>query len=488
MSLIKNLIVCCLGAGCFLASRPALAGELHAGPAYDEFSLTLTPGDRVEEAGPFYYRQQIETLHQWAIPPFFSRTTDPSLEYEEYDFLYPLLTYDKFGEETRWQIGQLFAIATGGAQNGKVDHRFTLFPIYFQQRSKDPAQNYTAVVPFYGHLRNRLFRDEINFVMMPFYVQSRKRDVVTYNMPYPVFHLRYGKGLKGWQVWPLAGHEHKDITTNTNGFGDTEQVPGHDSRFILFPFYSENTTGIGTDNVAHQNALIPFYVTYRSKLRDSTSVLWPFFTWTDERERGYHEYDGPWPFVTIARGPGKTITRFWPLYSQAHSTNLVSNTYLWPLYKYNRIKSAPLDRDRTRILFFLYSVVNQKNTETGAAAKRVSFWPFYTFRRDLDGNEHLQVASVLEPLLPTNKSIDRDYSPLYAFWRSEKNARTHATSQSLFWNLYRRQTEPQARTKKISLLFGLYQYNSGPEGFQRRVCYIPAGKGKSSLPKEPSGR
>src|SRR3982074_151841 len=106
MSLIKNLIIFCLGVGCSLASSPVFAEEVYAGPIYDEFSLTLTPGRKVEAAGPFYYSQQIETLHQWAIPPFFSRTTDPAVEYEEYDVLYPLLTYDKFGEETRWQIGQ----------------------------------------------------------------------------------------------------------------------------------------------------------------------------------------------------------------------------------------------------------------------------------------------------------------------------------------------------------------------------------------------
>jgi hypothetical protein len=464
------------------ASSPSSDDGLHAGFLYDEFSLTLTPGHRIEAAGPFFYSEERETQHSWAIPPFFSRATDPTVEYEEYDFLYPLLTYDKFGEETRWQFFQLFAFATGGAQTGKTDHRFTLFPIYFQQRSKDPTQNYTAVIPFYGHIRNRLFRDEINFVMMPFYVQTRKHDVITYNMPYPFFHLRHGNGLNGWQVWPLVGHEHKDITTRTNGFGDTEQIPGHNRLFILWPFFSETTTGIGSDNVAHQHALLPFYVLYRSKLRDSSTVCWPFFTWTNDREKNYREWDGPWPFIAFARGEGKTINRFWPIFSQAHSTNLENNVYLWPVYKYNRIKSAPLDRDRTRIMLFLYNDVNDRNIETGKSARRAAFLPFYTYRRDLNGNQRLQILSILEPFLPTNKSVERNYSPVYALWRAEKNAETHATSQSLLWNLYRRQTAPQ--TKKISLLFGLFQYQSSAEGKHWRVCYIPVGKEKNPLPKD----
>ena len=64
---------------------------------------------------------------------------------------------------------------------------------YFQQRSSDPALNYTAVVPFYGHLENRFFRDEISFVMFPLYVRSRKSDVVTDNYLFPFFHLRHGR-------------------------------------------------------------------------------------------------------------------------------------------------------------------------------------------------------------------------------------------------------------------------------------------------------
>ena len=124
---------------------------------------------------------------------------------------------------------------------------FTLFPIYFQQRSPDPKENYTALVPFYGHLKNRLFRDEIFFVMFPIYSETRKRDVVTDNYLYPFFDLRHGDGLRGWQFWPLVGTEHKDVTTQTNGFGEIETIAGHDKFFALWPIHFYQNTGIGTD-------------------------------------------------------------------------------------------------------------------------------------------------------------------------------------------------------------------------------------------------
>ena len=108
--------------------------------------------------------------------------------------------------------------------------------------------------------------------------------------------------------------------------------------------------------------------------------------------------------------------------------------------------------------------------------RRTDFWPLFTSRHDLNGNQRLQILSVLEPLLPNNKSIERNYSPLWSLWRSEKNAQTGATAQSLLWNLYRRETTPE--TKKCSLLFGLFQYQSDAEVRRWRLFYFPMGKTK----------
>ena len=457
-----------------------------AGPLFDEFPLTLAQGHRTEILGPLFYSELKETQHQWAVPPLaLSHTWDPDIDYEEYDFAYPLLTYDRFGQEYRWQFFQFFSFAGGLLPVDTDNHRFTLFPLYFQQRSTNPSNNYTAVVPFYGHLKNRLFRDEIDFVMFPLYSKTRKKDVVTRNMPYPIFHLREGDGLRGWQVWPLIGREHKEVTRATNGFGDTQIIGGHDSMFVLWPFFTDSRSDLGTENPARQQALIPFYSLFRSELRDSTSYLWPLgVTHTIDRAKKYEEWDAPWPLIEFARGEGKTTSRVWPFFSQARSQYLQDNWYLWPIYKFNRVTAAPLDRQRTRILFFLYSDVKEKNTETGAVRHRNDFLPLFTHQRDFNGNERLQILTVLEPIFPNNKSIERDYSPLYALWRSEKNPGTGATSQSLLWNLYRRNTTP--KTKKISLLFGLFQYQSGSEGSRWRVCYIPMGGGKNPLPKKPS--
>jgi len=446
--------------------------EILAGPVFSDFALTLDAGTRTEILGPIFYSEQREEVSQWAFPPLMSYTHDAGIDSTEFDFLYPILTYDRFGKEYRFQIGQLFNFG-GGVKEGETNkHRFSLFPIYLQQRSEDPSENYTSILPFYGHLKNRFFRDEVFYVMMPIYVWSKKKDVETYNYVFPIFSLRYGPGLKGWQFWPLAGHEHKVPTVKTNIWGDDVPVPGHDSKFVLWPFFLDQHAGIGGTNEEHTQAVIPFYSFTRSPMRDATAV--PFaLGWSsvDDREKQYHELGAPWPMIVFRRGKTANTDRVWPFYSYATNEFLESTWYMWPIYKYNRVHSDPLDRDRMRILFFLYSDTIERNTETGNARRRRDFWPLFTRTRDWDGNERLQILAPLEPILPNNKSIERDYSPIWSVWRDEKNGKTGARSQSLLWNLYRRETE--TNSSKTSVFFGLVQHSSNADGGHWRLFFWP---------------
>ncbi len=445
--------------------------EFHAGLFYDQFPLTLASGQRTEAIGPLFYRQQKDTERTWALPPFFSHDTDPTVESREDDFFYPLLTYESYGQEYRWQFCELLSFAGGQNPDGGGQTRFTIYPFYFQQRSPDTNENYTALIPFYGHLQHRLFRDKIFFVMFPIYGQSQKKDVVTDNYLFPFFHVRHGDGLSGWQFWPLIGGEHKDVTTLTNGFGDTSIVGGHDDFFAFWPIYFHDTTGIGTDDPEKFRAVIPLYDYSRSPKRDSTTVIWPLFSWIDDRGKKYHEWQGPWPFVIFARGEGKTANRFWPLFSQSHNGTLESDSYLWPVYTFKRTHSDPLDLRRTRVLFYLFENTVEKNTATGVSKRRVDMLPFFTYHRDFNGNSRLQILAPVEPAVPDNRGVERNWSPLWSIWVSENNPQTGASSQSFLWNLYRHQTTPAS--KKCSLLFGLFQYQSDSEMKKLRLFYIP---------------
>jgi hypothetical protein len=481
-----------------LFSAASAQDEFHAGPLYDQFPLTLDSGRRTEAVGPLFYDQQKGSEKIWALPPFFSHATNSDVEYHEDDFIYPVLTYESYGQEYRWQFFQLWSHAGGQIpQDSHHEKRFTIFPFYFQQRSPDTNENYTAVVPFYGHLQHRLFRDKIFFVMFPIYSQTQKKDVVTDNYLYPFFDVQRGDGMHGWQFWPLVGHAHKQITTQTNGFGDISVVGGYDKFFALWPIYFKSTIDSSKDDRPHPGsgryikyangsntngpekflAVLPLYAQMRSPARDDTSMLWPFFSWIEDRGKKYNEWQGPWPFVIFARGEGKTTSRVWPLFSRSHDAVKESNSYLWPVYHFKRTHSDPLDLRRTRILFYLYENTVEKNTATGVDKRRVDAWPFFTYHRDFNGNNRLQILALLEPVLPENSRIERNWSPLWSLWVSQNNPKTGAHSQSFLWNLYRH--ESTATSKKCSLLFGLFQYQSDVEMKKLRLFYIPVFKAHS---------
>ena len=451
------------------------------GPLFDKSDLTLTLGHRTEAAGPLFYDLHSDDLHTWAVPPLVSLTRQPDLELKEFDMLYPVLTYDRYGEQYRFQFFEVIAWS-GGPTQSATEHRITLFPLYFQQRSTEPTNNYTAIFPFYGHLKHRLFRDEIYFVMFPAFGETRKRDVVTDNYLYPFFSLRHGDGLKGWQLWPFVGNEHKDITTHTNLFGDVQTVPGHDSRFALWPFYLEDWMGIGSDNPQWQLASLPFFSLLRSPQRDSTTVLWPFFSHVTDRDKKYREWDLPWPLIVFAHGEGKTIKRVFPFYSRAHSATLFDNFYLWPVYKYSGAHMPPLDRRRHRILFYLYNDVIDKNTQTGKYRRRTDLWPLFLRQRDFDGSTHLHALALMEVFVPGSHKVARNWSPVWTLWRSEHNAKTGASSQELFWNFYRHESAPDH--KLTTCCFGLYQYRANAQGRRLRLFYIPVFKGPSRTPEK----
>jgi hypothetical protein len=479
--LFRGLRVCGLGLVLSFCAPAFAKNAVHAGLFFDQFPLTLDPGQRTEAVGPFFYDQQKESEMTWAVPPLFSHDADPAVESREDDLLYPILTYEHYGKEYRWQFIQLFSFAGGQEPDNSEKRRFTIYPIYFQQRAPDTNENYTALAPFYGHLKDRLMRDKIFFVMFPIYSETQKRDIVTDNYLYPVFHLRTGDGLHGWQFWPLAGAEHKDVTTQTNGFGDVEIIGGHDNFFALWPVHFWQNNGIGTDNPEKTRADLPLYSYSRSPNRDSTSVIWPFFNWIDDREKKYREWEGPYPFVVVARGEDKTATRIFPLFGRAHNDTFESDFYLWPLYKFNWLHTGALDQRRTRIFFYLFANVIERNTNTAAEKRRVDLWPLFTWRRDFNGSTRLQILAPVEPALPNNRGIERNWSPLWSLWRAEDNPKTGAGSQSLLWNLYRRDTTPDS--KKCSLLFGLFQRQTTPEGNTTRLFYIPVSKTKSTANK-----
>ena len=458
-----------------LGSSYSGTAEVSLGPLAHTFESTLNKGLRKEFFGPLLYRESYDASQTWGIPFVFTRSKNESIDADEWDLFYPFLGYDRFGEEYRLQLLQFINAHGGKGRDQSEAKRLAVFPFYFQQRSTQPEENYTAFLPFYGHMKNKLLRDEIDFVLWPLYVKTKKKDVITSNYLAPVFHLRKGDALTGWQVWPLAGWETKEPTSRTLMTGDEETIPGHRRLMLIWPFFFNHHNGIGTENPQKQSVFVPFYSYLKSPNRDSITTPWPIgFTRTRDREKQFREYGFPWPILVWADGAGKTTRRFWPLFGLSYNDTLRSDFALWPIYRYRERKTKTTSRGRHQLLWYLYSHVEERNLPSGDTSyERWSFWPLFTTERRENGDRRFQALAILEPILPGNESIERNYSHAWSIWRSETNGDTGKSSQSLLWNLYRSETSEQSR--KVSFFFGLFQYQQKETNRQWRLFFIPFG-------------
>lgn len=275
--------------------------------------------------------------------------------------------------------------------------------------------------------------------------------------------------MLGWQFWPLAGRERLEPSTRTNIADEVEIVPGHDKTFALWPIYFRDRLALGTTNASRVDAVVPFYYRDRAPLRDYTAVLWPFVSWSDDRAEKYRQWSAPWPLVSFARGEGKTMDRVLPFFSVGHNATLRSETYLWPLYRRNRLQTENYERDRRQIAIHLYSDTRESRRRPGTEARRIQSWPFFTWGKEADGKERLQVLALFEPF-SRGEGIVRNWSPLWSLWRDERDPLHGRRSQSLFWNLYR--LDATAEATRRSLLFGLIQHQDSAAGDHWRFLHL----------------
>lgn len=484
---LRQLWTAVVGAAVGLAAARLAASEYprQFGPLFSDIGLTLEAGHGWEALGPMLGREVTTNTSLWRISPLVARYEDPSVEHLRYDFLYPACGYVRYGGEWQLHFFQFIQFTGGQAQEENEARRRTLFPFLFSQRSTDPARNYFALVPFWGTIQNRLFRDEIRFVLLPLYLQTRKRDLVTDNYLAPFFHLRRSPSVRGWQFWPLGGREVKQVTTRTNVADDLEVVPGHQKTFAAWPFFFHERLNLGTDNPKTNLYLFPAWMSSRSPQEDYQWILF-FSHRTNRTEKGYREWSTPWPFISWTDGPGKQMRRFFPLYGKGTKPGVQSDFILWPLYIHRATKASAYERDRKRILYWAYSDVREVNPANGAERRRREMWPLFSWSRDLEGRQRLQVLAPLEPLRPDNKAYERLYSPMWSLWRQQKDPVSGRHHASLLWNLWRREGEPGLT--RTSFLFGAVRTERTAGGRRWRWFGFPgraAEDGRDNSPVSP---
>ncbi len=408
----------------FPASASARLEKENFWPFWDRRTEPISGARETGILGPLFHYAEKEQTKQYGVRPLFFIKKDARADTTEVDILYPLATYRREGKEKRLQILQLFSIKSEAPTIGPREEGVTLFPFIFYKKSEEEKKGYFALFPFYGTLRDKFGRDEIRFYLFPLYSTARRKDVISRNYFWPFVSVSRGEKQRSFRVWPF--------------YGFSEKQGSYSKRFILWPFIMWQRTGLDSENPKELFTVLPFYARMVSKEREYTSILWPFFSHVVDRKREYSQWNLPFPIFSYASGIGRQTFRLWPLFGRDQRPGRYSFFLLWPVYIYTESEDREVSSIRHRFLFVLYSDLKQERRRDGLSRRRLDMWPLFTYRREEDGSRSFQLLSILAPLLPGLKGIERNLSPLWALYRYRQDAEGNVT-HSLLWHLIYRE-------------------------------------------------
>ena len=431
-------------------------------PLYDERDDPLERLHLRSGLGPLLVsgRSPDDAIEMAAVRPlFFWREDKPDMRLQ-WEVLYPLMSYTRTEQDREFQMLQLLNFRQEGSRRGEREERFDLFPFYLSGKTES-GEEYHAFLPFGGRALNRLGQDELEFVLFPLYARFVKAGVETRFFPWPLISLTRGEKHSGFRIVPLYGEETREGV--------------FEKQFLLWPLFLYQRTGLDGDSPEEIVSALPLFVTQRSAARSSTTILWPFFTYTHDREKQYEEWDLPWPLIKVARGQTRNITRLLPLFSveervlrnefllrELKSTDLM---VLFPLYIRSREEVPGSVKVRDRILWWVYSDTREEGRD--GSARRMDVWPFFRYVRDREGAIEFQTLALLEAFMPGDERIERNYSPLWAVYTYRRNPGGDQV-WSFLWNLLRHEESNGGRL--VEILGPLLAYRE--HGEETRLSFL----------------
>ncbi|MCM2357422.1 MAG: hypothetical protein NDI77_04685 [Geobacteraceae bacterium] len=466
------------------AAAPLHAEEVTASPAegtiftfWPLIDYRESPAEKFSNLsllGPLFKFQQRGDERDVALRPFFYDSADLKDETATASYLYPLASSENSRDVTTFQVLKLFQKQTYRKdEEGRREQGTMLFPFYISGRSEKYGP-YLSLFPLYGDIYERFWRDEYHYLLFPLYGRTVTRGTTTRNYLYPFFSTTTGDRESGFQFWPLYGESAKEGV--------------YRKRFAVWPFFTQEQSGLDTDNPTSRFYLLPFYAATDSPKSTSRYYLWPFFGHKTETEGKQEEWDYFWPFLRTVRGENRNVTSILPLYFSEETRETRKRWLLWPLYREEAIDSDVFRQERSRVLYFLYSDNRESWPKDGAERRRTAFWPLFVYSRDTRGIKSLSIPAPVEPVLD-REGIERNWAP---FWRlyQQKWSDSGDSAASLLWNLYwheRRGDDlayelfplisyrSEKKATDVRLLKGLVHYRNETGGKSLGFFWLPFG-------------
>ena len=405
--------------------------------------LGAYPGQAAFDWDPFYeHVVHTNGARFEAWKPLYSTSMDG--ERWRKDYLWPLYTRKGFKEE---QYSRFLFFGYSSDFSPETDrHRTWVIPFYFQGTSAE-GDDYLAVFPIGGTIREFLGRDKVSFVLFPLYGKSNIGDVRTTTVLWPIGSKTTGPRIERFRVWPFYGTSSLDKE--------------YEKKFVLWPVYT-SVKYTNTRNPGGGFILVPVYGRIITERAENYWLIPPLIRYMHSDEQWI--VHAPWPFIQLADGEMyKRIV--WPLYGKKHLGTLTKQYFFWPLIWNNKTQYALYDQHRRLIVPFFASTTDvvtkpHEQFDVGDVTARYwKLWPLMSWERS--GEDSRFRTLELWPLRNT-PGIERNWAA--------------------YWTLYRRVDADGVVGHH--LLWGLYRQSAGPDGFEWSLLkglagYKKTGKSRS---------
>lgn len=405
---------------------------------------------RVEQwhaLGPLVGGKEREKESVLSLRPVWTQFRRPGLLEDSGHILYPLANLYTRGEVRQGHVLNL-ARFYSNPESGRSS--WELFPFLYRQNDPVKENRYFAFWPVGGELKNRFWRDRIQFAAWPLWVRTEKGDETWNHFPYPFLRVLDGPKSRGFGIWPFYGQSFRE--------------DDYAHRWALWPLIYHYKDNLDEAEPYIRFGVLPFYHRETGPGLRSESYLWPFFGYTEEGppRRDYSEIRYFWPLLVQGEGEERRVNRWLPFFAHEREESYRKNWYLWPLWKEERFGGGLPRRERSTLLYFLYRDERQYLTAE-RTARMTTLWPFFGRWTDGAGRTQVQALDPLSVFFPNNRKVQENWSPLFALYRYDR--REESRRHSLLWNLVVWENERFGGAKRFQL-GPLLEWRGGPSGMQ----------------------
>ncbi len=447
--------------------------EFSVGPAYREESVDIE-GRKFAQRDvlwPFYHEEHDEESgrHSYAVRPFFHYSYDDEGKFEQTMSLWPIAWFREHEDEKNsWVLPFYFNNQYTDLDGNVDDDTLLLFPLFWfgeragvqqeavEQGFESDRGSYFAFVPFYGTLKGYLGKDNIEFIMFPFYWNSNDGPYETEGYFWPGGNWTgEGPDKHGKSYFPFYIHVAKDGS--------------YDRKTYMWPFVHEQTNRLNTPYPETSFFAWPFYGEAKAEGKTAYTFIWPLFNFADDERIDYHSVEAPWPFFATYESPQVRGFRIWPLYGFTENIEGFRRDFLlFPILwrwkddtKYYK-KSVHMVAPLFKIEEFEY--------RDGSEAEEILFWPLFQTSKDREGRvkqEALQFFPI-EDFPPAG--FETLWEPLIRLYAYESDPEKGESLQVLGPTYERRET-PELYSERV-LFFQYLHLNEAGRPEEKRFSFL----------------